>query len=371
MHRTLNLLFSILAAMVLLFGAPGTPRADEISIFPVEGKVAALDAGLHPSEYAFHPIDVEAYSESWFFMAHCNDDLLIFGFFGISNIGPGSRKADATVSVCAPGGKTYFARGKVKSGQFQAATDRLDVKAGKNSFRGTYPNFKVVLEEGEIGLDLTYTSELPGWKPNSGKVILDDDPGKSYNFCVTMPRARIEGTVTLQGKETEVTGYGYSDHAYVTVLPHTYAEHWLSLRAFDGEHTVEFLQFTTPEDYGHEKARWLLIGKSGKILLATTDFELTPGDPVDDPEWGYQWPRTIAFKAKQGDLTVEGKVTVEKLVEKLDLLSKLSFFERTIASLVARSRFYRFISDVSVRQTLKGETEEYSLRGVSETLFAK
>jgi len=267
-------------------------------------------------------------------------------------------------------GRSWFARSKVKSREVSAATDAVDIKLGNNRFQGSFPEFRITFDEGKVGLDLTYTCELPGWKPGSGKVILDDDPEKFYSICVPATRAKVTGRLTLEGKAIEVSGYGYSDHGLVTVYPHVYAEHWLSLRSFDAEHTVNFLQFTTPEEYGHRQARWILVGDNRRIILATTDFELEPRDMVRDPRWDDAWPGTIGFRASDGDrVSVEGTVAIGNLVERLDFLSKLSFLERTIASFFARSLIYRFPSEVTVHQEVGEEKEDFVLQGVSEALF--
>ena len=358
--------------VLLITALPGKPAANPISIFPPLAEPADLNAGLDETEYAFHPRDEECASESWFFMAHLNDDLVVFGFFGITNLGIGDRNADANVSVSMADGRTWFARSKVKSGEVSTATDALDIQFGGNRFQGSFPEFRITFDEGDVGLDLTYTCELPGWKPGSGKVILDNDPEKFYSICVPATRAKVTGRVTLKGKSIDVSGYGYSDHGLVTVYPHVYSEHWLSLRSFDAEHTVNFLQFTTPEKYGHRQARWILVGDAGRILLATTDFELEPRDMVRDPRWDDSWPGTIAFKAADGDrVSVEGTVTVGSVIERLDFLSKLSFLERTIASFFARSLIYRFPSEVYVHQEVGEEKEDFVLKGVSEALFVK
>ncbi|MFC1888903.1 hypothetical protein ACFL4G_04015 [Thermodesulfobacteriota bacterium] len=366
--------FHLLAACVSILVAilPGESAANPISIFPPQAEPGDLNAGLDASEYFFHPREEECASESWFFMAHLNDDIVVFGFFGITNLGIGDRSADANVSVSMAGGRSWFARSKVKSGEVSAATDVLDIKLGVNRFWGSFPEFRITFDEGKIGLDLTYTCELPGWKPGSGKVILDKDSEKFYSICVPATRAKVTGSVTLEGRSTDVSGYGYSDHGLVTVYPHVYSEHWLSLRSFDAEHTVNFLQFTTPEEYGHRQARWILVGDAGRILLATTDFELEPRDTVHDQRWGDSWPGTIAFKAADGArVSVEGTVTVGTVLERLDFLSKLSFLERTIASFFARSLIYRFPCEVKVHQEVGEEKEDFVLKGVSEVLFVK
>jgi len=71
--------------------------------------------------------------------------------------------------------------------------------------------YNVSLEIEGQRADLQFTGIMKGWKSDIPKAR----PGQYYSsWCVPQPKARVNGTITLDGETINVNGTGYHEHAW-------------------------------------------------------------------------------------------------------------------------------------------------------------
>jgi Svf1-like C-terminal lipocalin-like domain/CrtC N-terminal lipocalin domain len=342
--------------------------AGDVQIWPKIEGVPNFGVGLPDSQNGQHPLSRESYGEGWFWMGTYDDGSFSFVNFMVSNIGPGDNKGTVDVTVTEADGKTHLARVAFSKGSFQAAKEKLDVRVGENRVWGSHPTYHLKLAEKDVALDLTYTAELPGFALNSGRVTYGN-PKDFYSVYATIPRAKITGTIKTPSGTRQVTGYGYSDHGVVTMLPHEYSDHWLTLRCFDEKYTVDMLEYTTPSKWGGKRVAMGIAGVDGKIIYGGSGYTLQTSAGKTDPTNKIAYPTQYAFTMKGSKATIKGTYKVKKLLHSIDLLAQLNFIERKVASFFAKSYVLRMLVELEAEVTFPdGTTDRFTAPGLAEVV---
>ncbi len=360
----------ILIIVVVIAAAASIALAAGIKIWPQIAGQPNYYIGLPADVYGLHPMDRESYGEGYFFLARMNDGTFTFTNYFVTNIGPGDQKSNIDFSICEPGKECVFAKTEFGKDPFQGATGKMDFRSGNSRAWGSYPNFQMTAAANGLKLDLKYQAQLPGFAINSGKVTFGNDDDFYSNY-VLMPRAKVSGTITTAAGSRQVSGYGYTDHGFVTMMPHKYSKRWFSLRCFDEKYTLDILEFTVPPEHGGATVPMIIFGKDNKILYGGTRYTLKPSQWKTDPKFNKQYPARFDFSIdRPGKVKVDGHYTVQKIIEQIDLLKTMSFLERQVARFFASSFVYRFLVQVEATVTLPdGTTETFSAPAVSEVLY--
>jgi len=364
--RSRLFVFTLLAIVLGVFAA----YAGVLQVWPKIDGLPNYHIGLPHDVYGVHPIDRESYGEGYFFLGSYNDGSYSFANVFITNLGPGDQNANVDISVVEPNGKNYFAKTDFDGTKPQAATDHMDVRVGDSRIWGRHPNFNVKLKAKQLALNLKYQATLPGFAINSGRVLYGSNED-FYSSYILQPRAKISGSITTPSGTRQVNGYGYNDHGWVTMMPHKYSKRWFSLRCFDEKYTLDILEFTVPSEWGSKKVPMIIFARDNKILYGGTRYSLKPSQWQTDPQSGLKWPKRFEYSIdRPGRVKVTGTYTVERLLEKIDLLSTLSFLERQVARFFAKSYIYRFIVKVEGTVTLPdGTTDTFASPAISEVLY--
>jgi hypothetical protein len=360
--RALYLAAVLLAAGVVF--AAGT-----VQIWPKLDGVPNFSLGLPEAMYGQHPIDRESYGEGWFWLGVFDEGSYSFANFTISNLGPGDNKGQADMTVWEPSGQTYVRRAPFKEGALKAAPGKMDIQIGANHLWGSYPTFNLKMAEQDVALDLRYQATLPSFTINSGRICYGK-PDDFYSAYITAPRAKVSGVLRTPSGQRQVNGFGYSDHGWVTMLPHEYSKRWFTLRCFHEKYTLDFLEFTTPPKWGGQRAPMVIFGANDKVLYGGPRYTLTPSDWQTEPKFGQKYPKRWDFSFEQaGKVKVEGSYAVQKVMHVIDVLSQLNFLERQIAGLFAKTYLLRFVVNVEATVTTPdGTAEKFAAPGVAEVI---
>ncbi len=114
-----------------------------------------------------------------------------------------------------------------RRGTLQAASSGVDVTFENSWTKGSYPCWQVHAVNDEKGfvVDLDFVADfLPVWVE-----------GRSANLPIAslvtggdyyVPRCRVTGNMTWDGKQYHVGGIGYHDHVWQSVVPRWVAKGW-------------------------------------------------------------------------------------------------------------------------------------------------
>lgn len=278
------------------------------------------------------------------------------------------------------GEQTHLQKAIIKAEDFSYGDDPPELRMGKNYWRGFYPEFEVYVDlpaedKGpDLKADLVFRPRTPGWRPGEGPVHYGDPEGDWYDLVVMFPWADVSGTVTLNGEERKIEGWGYSDHNTQTVFPTTQSEKLLALRSFSEEYSINFLEYIAPEDFGFERSTWIIIIKDHEILFATDQWERELDDLEVWPKRGYKYPTTMRVSIDQPGCRLSGVIKGDRYIGATDAMDELPAFVRPIAEKFMEAPVF-IRQNVTVNWSLimpeRGIDESFVNKGVLETTIVK
>lgn len=95
-----------------------------------------------------------------------------------------------------------------------ASTEKCDVKMGDSFCRVEEDGrYRVKMQAKKVAVDLTYTPLIPPIKRSPGFFpSLEETGGVYHGWVIVIPKAKIEGTLIVDGQVIRVKGEGYHDH---------------------------------------------------------------------------------------------------------------------------------------------------------------
>ena len=226
--RTLFIFLLLLLALSIsgcgFFGEPETvteawtgPGARDEQIVPTR-----------PEEDGVHPMEDDNYVEHWYFDARLDNGYLVVGFLWASEMM--THKPGMELHIYRPSGEKVEVVKSYPESDLRVSEEKCDVWVGKNHAYAVYPEggglpvYHLFLSEGELEADLTFHSEIQGWKPGGGKTEYGDEG--LFAWVVAVPRARVEGTIRIGEETIPAKGIGYHDHNWETADLKKVISHW-------------------------------------------------------------------------------------------------------------------------------------------------
>jgi len=193
-------------------------------------------------------------------------------------------------------------------------TDGYELHMGENFLHGDFPTLVIHIADPErqAGTDLVVEFQCMPTKwelPDGvgiGRIKVPSMPVSIAWFFV--PRCKISGTLTLEGKVMDVSGHGWTDHQYGTDEFFTQAcqyNYWVSFPL--GDEILTVFDTMGGAAQGYRPMKWLWNFKDGKIY----SYENNAAYYVfaDDIDEGDTIPKKLMF-VFEGD-RIRGKVTCD------------------------------------------------------------
>jgi len=231
--------------------------------------------------------------------------------------------------------------------------------------------------EGEF-LNLTFTADSEGFKLGDGYIYYGKDKEDYAFLTVTMPRATVTGVVTIDGKQTEMKGYGFVTKNLSNMIPHKLANTFHHCKLITPELSLTSCKIETPKSFERVTYNWGYLVQNGALTCVTTKTDakwLEEG--VLDPESKYTVPSKVLFtwtgKTKDGkDFSAEiiTEIKKENLLCKFDVLGHVpAVFKVVLEKLLARPYFYQYYEELEGKITIDGETKTVKGRCLHEYHF--
>jgi hypothetical protein len=329
---------------------------------------------LEPGENAAHPSAHKRYFEHWYFDARLDDGHVVVGFLQASELI--TRKPGVELHVYKPGGeKLSIVKGYAGS-DVRASSEKCDVSVGDNRCLAEFPGggppvHRVHLAEDDMEFDLTFTSELPGWKPGGGRTMYGDD--EFFASVVPAPRARVEGMVRYGDVTLEASGIGYHDHNWGAGDMKRIIDYWYWGRIYAEDITLLYAYVMTRKHYGRACSKPLMLACRDQVVLSTGEMNLKAGDTVFNAAGNRDYPTSLDIEVPGSPelrLDVKEVIDAHDFIEDLPVLRSRAI-KPVINRLVGRPGYFRFNSDYSLRVLHEGETLERSGATLHEMVALK
>ena len=296
--------------------------------------------------------------------ADFKDGLNIYWSSRLFNFGVGDGKCEVTSMVRRPGKDSLRGGHSLDSDQYsiQSGPFRADFK--DHGLAGTRKELKVTGKGEGYSFELTFKPVVRAWRPGSGKVTFPD--GTFFESLLFMPKARVEGVITLDGKTRYIQGTGYVSKSRGSATPYLKAKRFIEFRKVQGNTVIWMKEFVTSDEFGAVRVPYLLIAHKGRIVVSTTDFEADYLKMTTDAKSGKNYKVPMAFvvrtKGVNGESVTLG-VQATKLLYRRDKLKRMNAMKRAVVS--------RYMHPVQFAHKAKFEVRVVPLEGEAWTANGK
>ncbi len=312
------------------------------------------------------------HSEWWYFDARLDNGYTVVFFFWARHQRTG--KTAVEIVVYPPEGKKIQRVYDYPRSALAASKENANVRIGKNYIRvddapmDNLPTYEIFLDEGDLGCHLTYQAQVPGWMPGSGYTQF----GKMGHFgwCVALPRAAVQGTITVSGKTHPVTGIGYHDHNWLNFMLPRVVDDWYWGRIYSENFTLIYAHVQCNRKMDNYPVKVMMLAHDKEIVLSTGEYELADADFVYNEIAGNHYPSSLQFTlAEQLRLSLQ----VRHLIDAENLLLEVGPVLRLVLKHVLRLKpgYFRFSSDFHLTFTRDGKTFEEKGETLHEMVVLK
>lgn len=331
------------------------------------GRNDAIIVPLSYRENAVHRIRHRHYFEHWYFDAKLPDGHVAIAFLQASELI--RRKPGVEMHVYRPSGEKLSVSRLYPDSEVSSSQESFDVRIGDNFGREESPGdegsprYRIHLAEEDMQFDLTYTNELPGWKPGGGMTRHGET--EFFAWVVPSPKARVEGKVRFRDTELDVSGIGYQDHNWGIGDMKRIVAFWHWGRLYVEDYTLLYAYVMTQKKYGFHCSTPLMLAKGDRVILSTGEMELRCGPTVFDRTANRDYPSTLHIEVP-GRLSL--RLEVREIIDAHDFFADIPiagsrFVKPVLNRLVGRPGYFRFDSDFELRVML--EDTVYSSSGTT------
>jgi hypothetical protein len=257
-----------------------------------------------------------------------------------------------------PQGKKTSALPFFKEDDCNVLKTSCDVTMGSNHIKGTYPTYNIEFLEKNVGCKLTFENLTLGFRnPPDGVTYFSRDPERYMGWAIAQPKAKVTGTLIIDGKEIPVSGTGYHDHNWGNTMLNDIYNFWHWGRIMSGDYTFVYSVGGSSKITGSKPVSALVTFKGHDLVDLTDKLYGDYSDLTLDTKTGINYPKTLVLRAEGPN--VKGTVTnkVQELVENDPLPGMAKG---------AGNGYLRFLSDCDIKLNVKGEKVEAQSKLIHE-----
>lgn len=269
-----------------------------------------------PAEDGDHYRSEPNFFEWWYFDAALEDGSYLVVVFHSSLYNTVDHKPTLDLRYYPPHGFPIIAMGRFNRSAYCAALNRCWVRIGDCLAIDEGDRYRLSLHHEPLAVELTFWPQLPGWKAGTGHLFADPVSGHHFDWVVPLPRAHVEGTLTVAGQRRAVVGNGYHDHNWGNVyLPAAFSR-WTWGRVLAGDWTLIFGDVvgrgTSPAHITP-----FMLARGDEILLTTDRICINGEEPAREPRTGAGYFRRLRLTTVEGP-AVELTLTARRAIDALD-----------------------------------------------------
>ena len=191
--------------------------------------------------------------------------------------------------------------------QFDAATDRCDVRAGRLTMRGDFEELHIKGKVGDHEIDVTFKQAAMPFRPGNGYIFLGSTE-KFQGWFNAYPSSHANGWIKIGDETIKIDGDGYHDHDYGNVPIAEGYRGWFWARPSCGRYATLAIEVQNGERLGGGSAPvfWVYDKEARKELvraITLDDLTITIGKmvPFPDPVTGGAYPSLTVYDYRHGE----------------------------------------------------------------------
>lgn len=314
------------------------------------------------------------HNEVWYFDATMDDGTkTVVGFRPIGLTGEaGKDSPNLNVNITTPDGKEFMSMLQVPAADSHIGTDKCDVHFGPHYAVGDLKNYDIHVDPVEgVGVDLHYEALVGTYRPGGTSHIALGDNEEFYYTDQSIPRCKVTGTVTANGKTWEVSGEGYHDHQWMNINPLMAWHHWLWGRFYTENYTVVIYDFIANEKFGFARIPIFgVLDKSGKTIFDNRGDVDAHVSTYHDDKTDKDYPKKSSYLFHDGDKTAEFDVEWTQILEVRDMYGASAEEDhyglagakqhKAYDALGIKPSYMRYYANGTLKLTENGKTETKS-----------
>jgi predicted secreted hydrolase len=349
-----------LLAMVML-----QPRKGLID--PWQADSIAL-AHYSAKDDASHPSSDPGFFEWWYYDAQSEECSVAVAIHATNVSNPGSNVPNIEVNVACPNATAHIVKEYDRS-SFSSSNETCDVSIGGSHAEGNLSNYDLLVDEGGVKMDLHFDSTVPSWRPGSGTIYFGADKTKQFSWLVAVPRATVNGTLTINGTSFNMSGTGYHDHNWGNIQLFTEIKEWYWGRVYSRNLTLIYADILLDGKYNQTAVSPVMLATGDGIVMDGNGFTLMPAAFVPDDLTGNKYPSRIALDFDGRPVTGHIDMDVVRVTDRRDLLEGRSGIERfLINQFIGHPAYYRFLSHAVGNLTINGAEYQIDENVISEQI---
>lgn len=261
--------------------------------------------------------------------------------------------------ITTPDGKQVSRRiTKFPKDQISFSKEKCDVRWGDNCFIGDLHTYhvKAVPVDG-YGFDVTLENESSPWRGETGHIGFEENDEKYFTWLCVVPRGKVTGTLTIDGKPHAITGQGYHDHQWGNTTQFEFLNHWLWARHSTENHTVAVFDFVMNEHYEYKRIPLVFLQDlNGNILFSSSDnVQCEIKEELLQEVSGKKYPKVTHYVFHKDGKTVDYTLKVKEELDGRYIYKQMPFFLRGIFK-GTKPKYGRYLAEGTVTYTDSEQT---------------
>ena len=250
---------------------------------------------------------------------------------------------------------------------------------GENSIVCENGKYRVLVNQGGIGCDLTFDPIFRPWPPFPGKdgnmfkplLAAARREWKSdmfLNYASMIPKAHVTGKLFLSpDEEVVVKGQGYHEQGRLNSPFQKVFTYWYWTRFYLGDWTFVFPVAQAPKHAMNAVMRAVLVYHKDELVADMFDvtgvfLKHKVSSYQKDPEVGHKLPISTTFSARLPGFVMDVEMTLDQQIERF-------LFAPFQGSVGKTPGWYQHMMDVKANIRWKGKDYNLEGRGVFETML--
>lgn len=226
-----------------------------------------------------------------------------------------------TFKITLPDGTSLAAQPTAAVEDCTYSTEKCDTHFGRNFFTGDLDNYHIHIEPiNNLAADIHMKRLVQSYRP--GTAYFDFGNGKYYTWLRAVPRGEVSGTLTINGEEKTIHGYGYHDHQWGNFFYLAGWNHWTWARHNFEDYSLVLFDMTAAKSFGSTHFPLaFLADKNGNILFTNEDeidYKVLEEDV--EPSSGKPYPKVSQYIfTTKDEMTYKYTLTEESSLDSLDV----------------------------------------------------
>lgn len=277
---------------------------------------------LKPSDLGWHPDDSEGSFALWDCYCMLDDGakcaLEFFSRPWYPIIDYRAEEANhplAILKIITSEGKEHIYRQSFPDSEFRASKETLDVTIGNNrllgkfSPDGKYAGLDVKMSGGGIAADLTWSVRVGTMKMSTREDNLtyyNPADKKYFGWFTAGARSKVEGTLTINGKATKVSGLGLNNYQWGNAQLSEFQSRWFWTLLHAGDYTLTYNDATANKNYKYAHFTPFVLWRGSDVIMSTYNCTAYGEEFRIDQVSGAPYPAVETFKAADDGIEVLG-----------------------------------------------------------------